>query len=386
MTLEELDVMQEAIWREGYDGWLFCNFHHRDKLSDEILHIPPLSTNSRWWVYAIPTQGNPLKIVQGVEAAVLDELPGEKVVYRGRDDFIAALRPLGGKRWGVHVSETLTPVSYLDAGMAGTFEAAGLDLVSAAGLVQRFKGLLDNRGIEAHEKAAAHLYDIVTIAWDRIKNAYTCNVPIHEGDIRALMLEELKKRNLITDHPPIVAAGVHTGDPHYDFSGLGALIHEGDTIQFDLWAKEQGAVYADISWVGVFAVTAPPEVEKAFADLVCAREGTYRFIEEELERGQRPSGAAVDQRTREILIGLGYEPFIKHRTGHGIDTECHGSGVNIDSVEFPDSRLLLDGSCFSLEPGLYFSSFGLRTEIDVYIMQGKPVVSGGERQFSVLTC
>jgi Xaa-Pro aminopeptidase len=160
-------------------------------------------------------------------------------------------------------------------------------------------------------------------------------------------------------------------------------------IQFDLWAKEQapGAIYGDISWVGVFAPSASARVEEAFSDLLDAREGAYHFIEAELEAGRRPSGAMVDQKTREILIDRGYGEALKHRTGHGIDTECHGSGVNIDSVEFPDSRLLLDGACFSLEPGIYFSDFGLRTEIDVYIQEGKPVISQGDRrQFSLLTC
>jgi Xaa-Pro aminopeptidase len=127
-------------------------------------------------------------------------------------------------------------------------------------------------------------------------------------------------------------------------------------------------------------------VEKAFQDLIAAREGAYEFIKTELEAGRRPSGAMVDQRTREILIKWGYEKALKHRTGHGIDTEGHGSGVNIDSIEFTDPRLLLDGACFSLEPGVYFDSFGLRTEIDVYIHKGRPVVSGGERQFSLLSC
>jgi Xaa-Pro aminopeptidase len=97
-------------------------------------------------------------------------------------------------------------------------------------------------------------------------------------------------------------------------------------------------------------------------------------------------GADVDKKTREILHGFGYADAIRHRTGHGIDSEVHGSGVNMDSVEFPDTRLLLDGACFSIEPGIYLNDFGMRTEIDVYISGGQPVISGGERQFSLLHC
>jgi hypothetical protein len=71
----------------------------------------------------------------------------------------------------------------------------------------------------------------------------------------------------------------------------------------------------------------------------------------------------------------------------------------MDSVEFPDGRLLLDGACFSLEPGIYFpggaadaeknaeaAGFGMRSEIDVYIKDGKALVSGGAPQSVLLCC
>ncbi|MDR3168042.1 MAG: aminopeptidase P family protein [Treponema sp.] len=388
MFAEELDKIQQAIRDEKLDGWLFCNFHHRDKLSDELLFIDPHTVNSRLWLYAVPAEGEPLKLVHAIEEGALDALPGKRQSYISREELKNALKPLAKKRWGVHSSPALTAISYLDAGTAAVFEEAGLILVSAAALIQRFKGLLDGEAIISHEKAAGHLYEIVETAWDRVNAAYFGKEPLREGDLRALIQEEMAKRNLITDHPPIVAAGVNTGDPHYDFSGSGAPILEGDVIQFDLWAKDagEGAVYGDISWVGVFAERAAPRVERAFADLISAREGAYQFIERELREGRRPSGAMADQEARKILSGLGYASAIRHRTGHGIDTECHGSGANIDSVEFPDFRLLLDGSCFSLEPGIYFSDFGLRTEIDVYILRGKPVISGKDRQFQLLLC
>jgi Xaa-Pro aminopeptidase len=388
MVWETLQSIQKAIRAEGLDGWLFCNFHHRDVLADEILAIPSGLTNSRFWLYAIPQEGEPLKIVHTIEETILDTLPGAKTRYMSREDFMASLRPLAHKRWGVHSAETLPAISYLDAGTGANLERAGLILVSAGGLIQRFKGVLDAKGMETHEKAASDLYDIVAIAWERVKKAYRDQEVLHEGDIRGLLLEEFQRRNLITDHPPIVGAGVHSGNPHYDFSGSGAPLKAGDVLQFDLWAKKQGAktIYADISWVGVFGAAPPAQVEKAFTDLVRVREETYRFIETELQGGRALSGAMVDAKARECLIGLGYEAGIKHRTGHSIDTECHGSGVNMDAVEFPDSRVILEGSCFSLEPGIYFSDFGLRTEIDVYILQGIPVVSGKERQFALLTC
>ncbi|MDR1031200.1 MAG: aminopeptidase P family protein [Treponema sp.] len=388
MTFEELQTIQEAIRTEGLDGWIFSNFHHRDRLSDAILHIAPETTNSRLWVYGVPAQGEPFKIVHAIEAGLLEDLPGSTRVYLGRDDFIAALTPLQHRRWGVHLSETLPTISYLDAGTAGLFEKARIHLVSAAGLIQRFKGLLDTQGIQAHEQAATALYDIVELVWDQVQDAYTHHRVITEGGLRSIMLEEFQRRKLVSDHPPLVAAGAHSGNPHYDFSGSGVPLQSGDVVQFDLWAKKNSpqGIYADISWVGIFGASVQEDLEQAFTDLVEVREGAYRFIAEELGAGRPVSGAMVDIKTREHLIDLGYQKAIKHRTGHGIDTECHGYGVNMDSLEFPDSRLILEGSCFSLEPGIYFSNFGLRTEINVYITQGKPIISGSARQFALLTC
>jgi Xaa-Pro aminopeptidase len=384
----KIEAIQEAICQEKLDGWLFSSFRHRDRLSEEILELPGSLTNTRSWFYAVPAGGSPVKIVHAIEASHLDTLPGEKLVYISREDLLACLGTLAGRRWGVHVSDTISAISYLDAGTAANLEKAGLTLCPAAPLIQRFKGLLGGEDISSHEKAARDLYAIVHETWALVKKHYESGEPLFEGDMRNAMLTGMEKRGIAPDHPPIAAAGSHSGDPHFDFSGRGSAVREGDIIQFDLWAKEKKdrSIYADISWLGVYGKKAAPAVEKAFQDLLSAREGAYQFIKTELEAGRRPTGAMVDAKTREVLIKAGYEKAIKHRTGHGIDTECHGSGVNIDSVEFPDTRFLLDGSCFSLEPGIYFDSFGLRTEIDVYIQDGKAIISGGERQFSLLCC
>jgi Xaa-Pro aminopeptidase len=376
MPFAGLEPLREAIRNESLDGWLFCNFRHRDRISDEVLGIPQDASNTRLWIYAVPCRGSPWKILHDVEPAALEHLPGEKLSYRSRDGLLAALKPLAGKSWGVQSSEYITAISFLDAGTAAVLEKAGLSLVSAGALIQRFRGILDSRGIASHERAAVHLYEIADRAWKLIKNSRSGS--LCEGDLRNMMLAEMENRGLDPGHAPIAAAGANSGNPHYDFSGSGAEFRKGDVIQFDLWAKEKkpGAIWADISWVGVYAETPGDEYEKTFADLLCARDKALAFIEAGLAAPEGLTGAQVDKKTREVLIGLGYEQALKHRTGHGIDTELHGSGANIDSVEFPDSRLLLEGSCFSLEPGIYFENFGMRTEIDVYIKEGKPVVSG----------
>jgi Xaa-Pro aminopeptidase len=399
MNSEIIASMQEAIRKEGLDGWLFCNFRHRDKLSDELLERPSALTNSRFWFYAVPASGEPQGLLHAIETDHLDGLPGTKKSYISRENLLQNLAPLAGPRWGVHVSEKISAISYLDGGTCAMLSKGGLELVSAEALIQRFKGLLSEEGIASHERAAAALYGIVEKVWDFVCHSYG-TAAIYEGDLRQIMEDEFVRLNLTRDHPPLAAAGVHSANPHYDFEGRGAAIKEGDIIQLDLWAKEKSpaSIYADISWVGVYGKKPDSRQEKIFADLVLAREETFRFIEENsggrlstsaFSSSAKLSGAEVDARCRSVLIGAGYEKAIKHRTGHGIDTECHGSGVNMDSVEFTDTRKILEGSCFSLEPGIYLDDYGFRTEVDVYISGGRPRVSGPGatkqgRQFTLL--
>ncbi|MDR2210792.1 MAG: aminopeptidase P family protein [Spirochaetaceae bacterium] len=393
MNSEDIAKIQGAIREEGLDGWLFCNFRHRDRLSDELLERPPGLSNSRFWFYAVPASGEPEGLVHAVETDHLQGLPGTKKTYVSREHLLRRLKVWGGKRWGVHASETISALSYLDAGTYGMLAGAGLRLCSAEGLIQRFKGRLDQMGIAAHERAAGGLYRIVETVWDFVRSSYDQKKTIYEGDLRQIMEDGFLRHGLVRDHPPLAAAGSHSANPHYDFEGPGAPLAEGDLIQLDLWAKEKTGpgIYADISWVGFYGKKPEPPLEKIFADLAEAREGVLRFIEDSLASGRALSGAGVDQECRALLIAGGYEGALKHRTGHGIDTECHGCGVNLDSVEFADPRPLLEGSCFSVEPGIYLVDRGLRTEVNVIIRGGRPLVSGPGRekqgrQFKLLHC
>jgi Xaa-Pro aminopeptidase len=201
------------------------------------------------------------------------------------------------------------------------------------------------------------------------------------------MFDELE---LVSESAPIVASGVHSGDPHYSPETNDAehvtILQPGDVLQLDLWAKEKAprSVYADISWVGILGARIPQEAEAVFRTVVEARELALRFIRDSLASGGSVSGQRVDREVRAFVERAGYGQYLRHRTGHGIDEELHGFGVNLDSVEFPDARLLLEGSCFSIEPGLYLEDFGMRSEINVYIAGGEPLVSGKNPQFELL--
>jgi Xaa-Pro aminopeptidase len=208
-----------------------------------------------------------------------------------------------------------------------------------------------------------------------------------EGEVRDWITARIAGAGMVSDAPPVVGFGAHTADPHYAAEDGGSTLQPGDTVQFDIWARQKtsGAVFADISWVGVCAGSPTPRQLEVWGALHQAREAAVSLLEKRLAAGAHPSGAEVDRAARGELLSRGFAAGIRHRTGHSIGSRVHGYGVNLDSVEFPDERLLTEGACFSVEPGLYLEDFGMRTEIDCCITGGRLRVTGGERQSRLLT-
>ena len=52
--------IQEALRREGLDGWLFFDHHQRDPLAYRVLGFSPASHVTRRWYYFIPAAGEPV--------------------------------------------------------------------------------------------------------------------------------------------------------------------------------------------------------------------------------------------------------------------------------------------------------------------------------------
>jgi Xaa-Pro dipeptidase len=390
----DLARAERAILDEGLRAWLFYNLQHRDRISDLILGVPESTLNTRPWLYLLrPGRGGgAVKLVHAIEARILDHLPGEKRVYASRSGYLQALRELARDLGpaACQYSAELPVLSYLDHGTASLLAECGFQLRSSQGLIQRFLGVLDAEGIRSHEQAAAHLYAVVAAVWGRVGEAFRRGEELRETAVQGWIIEEFRRRGLVSDSAPAVAVGVHASDPHYEpeagVEGRDAVLQSGQVLLLDIFAREDrgGSVYADITWVGVLASRPEAQVERAFAAVAQARDAGFRYIAGALRSGRAPSGAEVDREVRGVLEQAGYGAFLKHRTGHSIDAQLHGYGANLDSVEFPDSRPLIEGSCFSIEPGVYLPEFGVRSEIDVYVRAGVPVVSGGRPQAGLL--
>ena len=77
-----------------------------------------------------------------------------------------------------------------------------------------------------------------------------------------------------------------------------------------------------------------------------------------------------------VLRDAGYGGQILHRTGHSLGEAVHGNGVNMDDYETHDDRRLVPGTGFTIEPGVYFPDFGVRTEINMVMGAHEATVTG----------
>ena len=103
-----------------------------------------------------------------------------------------------------------------------------------------------------------------------------------------------------------------------------------------------------------------------------------------MRAGRDLRGWEVDRAASTVLRDAGYADAILHRTGHSLGESVHGNGVNMDDYETHDDRRLLPGSGFTIEPGLYFEHFGVRTEINMVYGRGSASVTG-PRQTEIFT-
>ena len=384
-----LQQARDAVNRAGFEGWLFYNVYHRDQVADAVLAIDADAINTRPWLALIRADGQVIKIVHEIENRALDHINGITYVYASRSDFAKLLVHLApcGSIIAAQCSQTLPRLSTLDHGTAQLLEHAGFILTPSADLVQLTLGSLSTAQIATHDRAAAALYQIVTNCWQLLASTFNSGKKVDEEEVRDWILSAFTDLSLSTDHGPIVAFGVNSADPHYSTAGRGSILSPGDVVQLDLWCKEPTAkaVYADISWVGIAADRPTDRQQHTFAAVRAARDRAVNFLASAYAEGRRITGSEVDTACRQEFSDRGLLQAVRHRTGHSIDTDLHGSGVNLDSYEFPDERPIPEGCCFSVEPGIYFpGEFGMRTEIDVSIRNGLPVTSNGLAQEALL--
>ena len=148
-------------------------------------------------------------------------------------------------------------------------------------------------------------------------------------------------------------------------------------LLIDLWAKGTvpGSVYADITWVAYVGDSVPPRQQEIFDIVTGARDAALNYLQDAHAQGTPVQGWQADTVAREFINSRGYGEYFTHRLGHSIGFEVHSEAVNLDGFETHDTRRIIPGVCFSIEPGIYLPEFGVRSEIDVFMSADGPFAS-----------
>jgi Xaa-Pro aminopeptidase len=387
----DIAAVQRALRDQELDGWLLYDFHGSNPIAARLAGLSGGGhMTTRRWFYLIPATGEPRGVVHAIERHNLDALPGTTLVYAGRRQLDAALTELlrGLTRVAMEYSPdcAIPYLSRVDAGTAESIRGRGVDIRSSGDLVQQFEAVWDEGQLASHMAAAAALYRIKDRAFAAVSAALRGRTTLTEFDVQQQMVAWFDQEELITDSPPVVAAGANAGDPHYLPTGeRHAAIPADQVLLLDLWGKrrETGAVFADITWVGFTGRTVAAEPARAFRSVVEARDAAIALVEEAARDGRDLRGWEVDRAARVVLESAGYGDRILHRTGHSLGENVHGNGVHLDDFESHDDRRVLPGTGFTIEPGLYFETFGVRTEINMYRGPRSAIVTGA-RQMEIM--
>jgi len=379
----DVAAVQAALRADRLDGWLLYDFHGLNPIAGSFTGVNRRGLATRRWFYLIPASGEPRGLVHAIERETLSRLPGTTERYAGRDQLEKGLAHLlrGVKRIAMEYSPNaaIPYVSRVDAGTIEMVRATGVEVVSSGDLVQRFTALWGESEIAMHRDASGRLYRVKDRAFDAIAARTRDRVPTTEYDIQQLMLKWFREEGLVTDDDPNVSVGANAGNPHYQPTAERSRpIGPNELVLLDLWAKldRPGAVFADITWMGYTGSAVPERFTSTFAAVAAARDAAIALVQRATAAGQELHGWQVDRAASSVLKSAGYGDRIIHRTGHSLGESVHGNGVNMDDYETHDDRRLLAGTGFTIEPGVYFDDFGIRSEINMIIGAREATVTG----------
>ena len=380
----DIAAIQASLATTGLDGWLLYDFHGSNPIAQSLAgltHAAKMTT--RRWYYFIPVAGEPRGLVHAIERHNLDGLPGTMRPYAGRRSLDEGLDALlaGASRVAMEYSPgcNIPYLSRVDAGTLESVRQRGVEVVSSGDLVQQFEAVWSPAQIGSHVAASDALYRIKDRAFAVLRDIATGGATTTEYALQQQMVGWFAEEGLVSSDPPVVAVMANAGNPHYlPTASSHQPIGRDQLVLLDLWGKQStpGAVYADITWVAYTGAQVPAEMDRAFDTIAKARDVAVATVQAALDEGRSARGYEVDAAARAVLVGAGYADVILHRTGHSLGDSVHGNGAHLDDYETRDERQLLPGSGFTIEPGLYFPTFGVRTEINVVIMGTEARVTG----------
>ncbi len=378
---------REFLQAESIPGWLIYDYLGCNPVLNQV--ATPSGHVTRPVFLYVPADGPARLLTHHVDAGKFAGAGVETVVYSSRSSLETALQetlaPVHRVAMEYSPRNSLPRVSRVDAGTVELVRSMGPEVVSSADLMQYATQRWSPEQLAGHLRAADSLGRIVKQAFALIGQRLSQHPT--EFEIAEFIRRRFSEEGLTTTDGPIVSTNAHCSDPHYEPAQSGSsVISPGDWVLIDLWAREDtpGSVYADITWTAYVGATPPQRHADVFSIVLGARDAALAFLQERHSLGDSVQGWQVDDVARRYISDRGYGDYFTHRLGHSIYHTVHGEGVNLDNFETHDTRRIIPGVGFSIEPGIYLPEFGVRSEIDAYMSDDGPFASSPVQREIVL--
>lgn len=390
MNAPDVQRIQGALAEQDLDGWLLYDYRGRNPVAVQVAGLTGAPLSRRWFLL-VPRSGEPTLLRHALDRSAARHLAVTQAEYTHLESLHLALGRLlaGGGRFAMEYSPGggLPAVSHVDGGTLDLVRSLGAEVMSSADLAQHLL-VWTLPQLVAHRAAAAGLTSVKDAALAFIDAALRRGQAPDELEVQAVMVAELQDAGLRFDHPPIVAFGRHSSDPHYaPDPRTSVTLRPGEAVLLDLWGKGGGPAdpYADITWMGVYG-SPTAALEDVFSAVLAARDHAVDLMSAARAGGWPQRGFEVDRAVQTLLAERGYAAGLLHRTGHSLGIDGgHGHAVHLDDFESHDDRLLLTGLGLTVEPGVYLPEFGVRSEIDVYLHDREvEVTSAVQRSLDVV--
>jgi Xaa-Pro dipeptidase len=369
-----LNLVQAYMQEDNLDAWLISDFRGNNPVMSQVIGEDKETTRRTFLL--IPDRGEPKLLIHIFDKFLFSDISFSVDVYIGWEDLRRKLKRFleDYNRVAMEYSPgaAIPMISRVDGGTLDLIRSYGKDICSSGDIYQIAVATWSRTAFNSHIKACKELIEIKDAAFSYIRQTIREKKLLTEYDVQEFIMNEFHQRGLETEDRPTVAVNQNSGNLHYEPTmQLNSQINKGDWILLDLWARYPGAhnVFADITWVGYIGNDIPIEYLNVFEIVKNARDLVIKRLRQAWEFGERLQGWQLDMVARNAIQNAGYGNYFIHRTGHSIGPglSVHALGVNLDNLDTHDVRSIIPGIGFSIEPGIYLSDFGVRSEINVFI-------------------
>jgi Xaa-Pro aminopeptidase len=369
-----ISVVQSEMQKQSIDLWLIYDFRGSNPIFWQA--IGQKKSTTRRSLLLIPDDGEVILIVHIIDKELFSDIDIALTSYTSWQELHSIIKNIVRQNNKIAIeyspNASIPTLSWVDAGTVELLQSFGANIVSSSNLFQMAASYWTKEGLESHLKACADVAEIKNLAFAYIRDKIFSNTSVTEFDVQQFIIDEFRKRNMETEDFPIVAINQNSASPHYEpSSNLNSTISQGDWVLIDLWARYPGDhnIFSDITWVAYVGKQLPDKYYKIFNIVKNARDAVVARLKEAWESDEVIEGWQLDDVARSYITKSGYGNYFLHRTGHSIGpgSSLHALGVNLDNLETHDTRAIIPGIGFSVEPGIYLDEFGVRLEINVYV-------------------